>query len=155
MRLPDPNGTYARRPESLGLRAAVLVCRTAGIVATAYGLLLSLGCALTVVGLLRATGTADDTLVVEGILGGGAVLFLLIGLPLLFGRGRRLLRTILPAVIGGIFAIVVVQTPVLGLVLGTNGAEMVIVFVLGIVYLSVLVTEPVAVTTSPARPSES
>jgi hypothetical protein len=142
VRLPDPNGPYALRLEALALRIAYVVRRGAGMVATGYGSLLLLGCFLTVFGVLRVSGAQDNVIVVASILGGVGTLFLLIGLPLLFGRGQRLLRTLLPAVIGGIFAIVVVQTPVLGLVLGTNGAEMAIVFALGIVYLSVIVTDP-------------
>ncbi len=142
MTLPDPDGRSALLLEATGLRLARLVCVVAGVGAILLGLTLYAGLLLVASGTTRFSGSPDDARIVEFIIGGVATLLLLIGLPLLYGRGHRFLRSAIPALIGGTFALVLVNAPDLGLALGTNGADMVIVFVLGIVYLAVLVTDP-------------
>lgn len=141
MRLLDPNGTLAHRLEAFGLRIAPTVCRLAGIGLIIYGSALAAGLILILTGVVRPSDGSRGSGSIVAILGGVAFSMLLLGLPLLFGRGHRLLRTALPAVIAGIYGLVLTQAPVLGLALGTNGAEMVIVFILGVVYLCVVVTD--------------
>jgi hypothetical protein len=149
--LPDPEGTYARRMEALGMRIAPIVCRFAGIGLIIYGSILATGLILILTGVAQVSGGPGGAGLVAAILGGVAILMLLMGLPLLFGRGHRLLRTALPAVIGGIYGLVLTQAPALGLALGTNGAEMAIVFALGVVYLCVVVSDPAETAVSGRR----
>lgn len=147
MHQPDPDGDLALRLEASGRRLARAVCVVAGIGSIFFGIVFALMLTFIRLGAIQVNGNPEDVGLVEVIIGGLTTFLLLIGLPLFFGRGGRLLRTTLPAIIGGLFALVLVRAPSLGLVLPPNGGTMLIVLVLGIVYISVLVSEPANVDT--------